>query len=256
MKYHAYVKYPGGSQGWRNHSEEALLKYVLVPFIQGQIVTITSKGKKHVLNMRACLTINVYKTSQPVISILRFRAQADSAQYECTAELLAKAKLLHATGNSASLLQQWLAKQKNQVFVVMKFGDKHMDSAYKMAIKPTVESFKMNCLRIDEINDSGRISDQILESIAASRFVLADLSGERPNCYYEAGFAHALGKELIFTIKKPEKIHFDLAGYRFMEWETEAELQDKLCSRLDALLSRNEVEEEVEDRLDVQDVTE
>ena len=100
-----------------------------------------------------------------------------------------------------------------------------------------MESAGCACVRIDEIQDSGRITDQILEAIATSRFILADLTGSRPNCYYEAGFAHALGKELILTIRSPEAVHFDLAGYRFIEWETEADLKRKLTSRLRAALS-------------------
>ena len=87
-------------------------------------------------------------------------------------------------------------------------------------------------LRIDEIQDSGSITDQVLQAIASSKYILADLTGGRPNCYYETGFAHALGKEMILTIKKGDNIHFDLAGYRFMQWETEAELRRLLRERL------------------------
>jgi hypothetical protein len=61
---------------------------------------------------------------------------------------------------------------------------------------------------------------------------LADLSGERPNCYYECGFAHALGKEIILTVAAKEPVHFDMAGYRFLVWETEAELRRRLKERL------------------------
>ena len=74
--------------------------------------------------------------------------------------------------------------------------------------------------------------------VAGSRFVLTDLSGERPNCYYDAGYAHALNKELILTIRKGEAIHFDLAAHRFIQWETEAELREALNHRLRALRER------------------
>jgi nucleoside 2-deoxyribosyltransferase len=90
------------------------------------------------------------------------------------------------------------------------------------------------CIRIDDIQDSGNITDQVLQEIAKSKFVLADLTGERPNTYYEAGFAHALGKRLILTIRKTARIHFDLAGYRFILWETEQDLRQQLAKRLKA----------------------
>ena len=112
-----------------------------------------------------------------------------------------------------------LLEPKKQVFVVMQFDDKNLESAYRGVIKPQVEEIGYKCLRIDEVQDSGQITDQILEAIACSELVLCDLSGERPNCYYEAGFAHALGRTLILTIRAAERIHFDLAGRRFIQWE-------------------------------------
>ena len=53
----------------------------------------------------------------------------------------------------------------------MKFGDPQLDSAYEGVIKPVGESFSYKVLRVDEIQDSGAISSQILENIAQSRLV-------------------------------------------------------------------------------------
>jgi len=117
----------------------------------------------------------------------------------------------------------------------MKFGDENLDSAYDGVIKPLAKEFGYGIIRVDEIQDSGRITDQIIESISASKIIIADLSGERPNCYYEAGFAHALGKEIIFTVHKNDRIHFDLAGYRFIKWKTEANLRNELRKRLESI---------------------
>src|SRR5262249_5794314 len=83
----------------------------------------------------------------------------------------------------------------------MKFGDQLLDSAYQGVIQPLGAEFGYQVLRMDEIQDSGNITSQILENIASSKIVLVELSGERSNCYYEAGYAHALGKEIIFCIK-------------------------------------------------------
>jgi hypothetical protein len=64
------------------------------------------------------------------------------------------------------------------------------------------------------------------------------LSGERPNCYYETGFAHALGKEIILPINTKDKIHFDLSGHRFIQWETESDLRKGLKKRVDFILEQ------------------
>jgi hypothetical protein len=122
-----------------------------------------------------------------------------------------------------------------QVFIVMKFDDDVLNSAYKGVIRPLIEEFNYRPLRIDEILDSGKITDQILKEIAKSEVIIVDLTGERPNCYYEAGYAHALEKKIIFTIRKKETVHFDLAGYRFIEWATEQDLREQLRKRLQTL---------------------
>ena len=105
-------------------------------------------------------------------------------------------------------------------------------------MRPIAEKYGLSALRIDELQNSGQISDQILEEIASSAVVLCDLSRERPNCYYEAGFAHALGKEIVFTIRKEDRVHFDLSAYRFIEWETDLELRQQLDRRFAAIARR------------------
>jgi hypothetical protein len=122
-----------------------------------------------------------------------------------------------------------------QVFVVMKFGDTRLESTYSIAIRPAIENSGFTPLRIDEVENAGSITEQTLVQIERSAVVLADLTGESPNCYFEAGYAHALGKQLILSIRKGEKIHFNLVDRRFIEWETEKELSDALHRRLESI---------------------
>lgn len=139
--------------------------------------------------------------------------------------------------SKTSELIQFILGQR-QAFVVMKLGDSELDSAYEGVIKPVIEGFKYSVVRIDKVEDSGRISEQILNKISRSEIIIADLTGERPNCYYEAGYAHALGKEIIFTVKDGEKVHFDLAGNRFIYWKTEDQLRNALIKRIEAIQKR------------------
>jgi hypothetical protein len=58
----------------------------------------------------------------------------------------------------------------------------------KGAIKAVGEKeFGFRVLRVDEIGDAGEIASQVLNNISRSESVLAESSGERPNCHYEAG---------------------------------------------------------------------
>lgn len=130
----------------------------------------------------------------------------------------------------SQLLSQISVSQK--AFVVMKFGDDDLNSAYEGVIKPVLEGAGYAVIRIDEVPDSGEINDQVRNEILGSSIVIADLSGERPNCYYEAGYAHALGKTVILSARTGTPIHFDLSTHRFIYWKNEQDLRKQLTERL------------------------
>jgi hypothetical protein len=233
MKYHTLIDCSdSGVHWWLNLDRETLLSSLVLPFVQKQVVPVRFKGQSGVMNLGAVSYLRIYKTESPLrnlgmLNVLWIRICAT----ECTNEILDTARLQNASEESRSLLQNALAPLVDQVFVVMQFGNKLLESAYQGVIRPICSEYGLTALRIDEIQNSGRITDQILTEISRSRLVLCDLSGERPNCYYEAGFAHALGKAMILTVHKDDEIHFDLAGYRFIVWETEMELRNKLLAR-------------------------
>lgn len=121
------------------------------------------------------------------------------------------------------------------VFVSMMLGNKNLDKVYHEVIEEVIEKFGHQALRIDEIQTSGLIINDIQDGIAKCDIFLADLTGERPNCYYETGIAHALGKPVILTIRRRNKIHFDLAGYRFIQWTKPDGLRRELRKRFKQL---------------------
>lgn len=85
----------------------------------------------------------------------------------------------------------------------MSFGDNPvLQDHYELGIKPTVEEFGFHCIRADEVEHNQRITENIFDRKQNAHFITADLTDERPNCYYELGFAHALPKNVIYTINK------------------------------------------------------
>ena len=51
-------------------------------------------------------------------------------------------------------------------------------------------------------------------------FVVADLTGERPNVYLEVGYAWGLGKPVILLARDGQKLHFDLAHHKCIFYKT------------------------------------
>jgi nucleoside 2-deoxyribosyltransferase len=232
--YHAITDFDDDTRYWWNRTREELVDELVLPLVGKQVRAVKRHDRKALFNFGAISYMTILKTRSklkrpahgkvpPELKNRRFVQENDA-----TEEFLDELKVLSASPESRSLLQQSLAKPLKQVFVIMRFGDADLDSAYQGAIKAVGEKFEFRVLRADEIRDAGQIAHQVLDNISRSEIVLAELSGERPNCYYEAGFAHALGKTMIFCIRQGENIHFDLTGYRFIQWRTEEDLRQKL----------------------------
>ena len=73
-----------------------------------------------------------------------------------------------------------------------------------------------------------QIIDAIHDHIQTCGFVIADLTNQRPNVYYEIGYAMGQNKKLSLTAKKGEPVHFDLIGYNRIEWSGSENLKKQL----------------------------
>lgn len=127
----------------------------------------------------------------------------------------------------------------NLCFVLMPFADP-MRPIYEDHIKTTVESINFTCLRADEIVGTNLITRDVWENINRARFIIADLSGQNPNVFYEVGLAHALGKEVILLTQTLDDVPFDLKTLRCIIYDYTPrgikELEKKLSSTIKAIM--------------------
>ena len=130
--------------------------------------------------------------------------------------------------------------RSDTAFVMMWMDPQHpelTDVADK--VRSTFKAFGVRAIRADDIEHEGQITERVLNEIRTSEFLFADLTGTRPNVYYEIGYAHALGKRVILFRKAGTAIHFDLAGYNCPEYTNLHDLNEKLTKRLISLTNRN-----------------
>jgi nucleoside 2-deoxyribosyltransferase len=100
---------------------------------------------------------------------------------------------------------------RNYAFVAMPMDSNNpeLDDVLD-AIKEGAARCGIQAERIDEPASNERITDRILESIRKAEYVIVDLTHVKPNVYYEAGYAHGLGKIPIYLAKEGTKLEFDL----------------------------------------------
>ena len=143
-------------------------------------------------------------------------------------------------------------RRSGQVFIAMSFREsKTLDNVYK-AIEESIGQFNtahpdtpLSPLRIDkQAGASYDIPARVFQEIDQSRLVIADLTDERQNIYCEVGYAKAKGIPFFLTFQKkpgsppPNKVHFDLAPYRYIEYDNPLDLRDKLKTELETWHAR------------------
>ncbi|MGZ8266901.1 MAG: TRAFs-binding domain-containing protein [Burkholderiales bacterium] len=100
------------------------------------------------------------------------------------------------------------------VFVAMPFGVKEgidFDRVYSELIKPALESAGFEPFRADEEVRAGDIRADMFQELLLADVVVADLSIDNPNVWYELGVRHALRARGVIPIAcRPGSMPFDV----------------------------------------------
>jgi hypothetical protein len=130
--------------------------------------------------------------------------------------------------------------KKGVAFVLMAIdpGKPELEDVYN-TIKDACQEFGIRAYRADEIQHQDRITEIILDEIRTCEYLIADLTHERPNVYYEVGFAHALDKKPILYRRSGTHLHFDLSVHNVPEYKNVTELRHLLRLRLEAITGRS-----------------
>lgn len=120
-----------------------------------------------------------------------------------------------------------------QGFIIMQIGNTDLDRVCAESIVPALEACGLDAKRVDKHNSGGLLKSEIINFIASSDIIVADLTNERPNVYLEVGYAMGIDKfrNLLLTARRDHsvgsehhvpggpKVHFDLGGYDILFWD-------------------------------------
>ncbi len=166
-------------------------------------------------------------------------ATAPKRFYEAATEILDLIDLLSPTDTAHSPSSDTSSYRPNTAFIMMAIDNNKPElEDVKNGIKDVFNEFGIQAITADEIEHDGAITDRILDEIEASEFLIADLTHERPNVYYEIGHAHARSKRVILFRKKGTTLHFDVAHRNCPEYENTTELKAQLRKRLVAITNK------------------
>jgi hypothetical protein len=101
---------------------------------------------------------------------------------------------------------------KPHAFVAMPFGKKtghdgkpiDFNAVYNDLLKPAIETAGFTVFRVDEEQAAGDIKTDMFQELLIADLVVADLTLDNPNVWYELGIRHALRARGILVVQEPQ----------------------------------------------------
>lgn len=128
---------------------------------------------------------------------------------------------------------------KPQVFYVRLLNKdekeyRQVEIFFREVVDPIVKQFQYSIkdMGISEVNRAF-LNTEIFNELHNSSVVIADISGLRPNCFIELGYAFGLNKKVLPTAIKGTKLPFDQSAIPCHFWDPILSLKERKESFLD-----------------------
>ena len=124
-----------------------------------------------------------------------------------------------------------------RAFVIMPFAQEFED-VYILGIREVAEKLGLVVERADDIEHNENIMSIVQAGIRESDLIIGETTSRNANCFYEIGYAHAVGKPTILIGQKGQEVPFDLRAMNHVFYSSIVELRELLAKRINATLSK------------------
>jgi hypothetical protein len=131
-----------------------------------------------------------------------------------------------------------IKSERPSIFVVMQFTTP-FDELYQDVIVPVCEGQGFTAVRADQTYGPGVIISDIARQISESSVVVADITPDNPNVFWEVGYAHALQKPTVLIAERGRQLPFDVSPFRTLFYDNtiagKRHIEEGLSNHLSAI---------------------
>ncbi|KAA9012971.1 MULTISPECIES: hypothetical protein [Sphingobium] len=105
-----------------------------------------------------------------------------------------------------------------------------VDSYFEAVVRPVVEDelgYELTVIDDQHRHEHARIDEEIFVQLARASLVVADLTGGRPNCFLELGFAFGRSIPTLVSARKGSRLPFDVNTISTFLWSSEGTIRDR-----------------------------
>ncbi len=121
--------------------------------------------------------------------------------------------------------------------VIMPFKP-DLDEVFEQVVKPTAHEVGFEVLRADDIWQNQKVMDDIAYLILNASVIVADLTGQNANVFYELGIAHLAGRMVVPIVQNQNDVPFDIRSDRYLLYQNTSAGRVALEKALHARLSQ------------------
>ncbi|HVI53190.1 MAG TPA: hypothetical protein VM661_18430 [Candidatus Sulfotelmatobacter sp.] len=139
------------------------------------------------------------------------------------------------TDRVAALIDLLEALERPKAFAVRLLNPDHADYAsvqdfFDVVAKPVLEDelgYRLIVIDGRQAYDHARIDQEIFAKLHRSSVVLADITGARPNCFLELGYALGRGLPTMVTAREGASLPFDITTFAGHHWKASGSADER-----------------------------